>query len=172
MPDILEYIEQQKVDNAILNHSFLRDQNDKVNLNHYGTGHEYVEKLKFQGRSFEILRDAGKVPNSFEAFRKMDYDDIMIMLIKRLVVKDYPEYRSVKDDPAYATELRYQNFNDNKIGYGACSPLSASPTDAFEYELPNMDDNTVCFAENYEDISLGRWIVNGIKKAVQFIQSL
>jgi len=177
MPDIEDYIEQKKVDNDILNYPFLRDDNGKVNLNHYGTGWEFRQKLGFLTNSFKALRDTDKVQNDFEAFRKKDYDEIMTSLIKNGIVYDYPKYRSVQDDYVRVTEVRLRHlYNENKIGYGleygACSPLASSPTDTFEYDFPQREDNTLSFKENYQDISLGRWLVNGVKKAVKFIQSL
>ncbi|WP_298511055.1 hypothetical protein [uncultured Kordia sp.] len=156
-------LERLREAHEALNHSFLRDEHGKVNLNEYGDGTDFLEKLHFQKHSFWALREAGIVPNNFAAFRTLDYDLIMGTLIENQVVVDYPEYRSLEDE-----NVRQAHYEQKAQEYGVSVELLTMDI----RNVPNQDDCINPFQQNSQDVSFGQRIANGVKQAVNFVQSL
>ncbi len=148
-----------------LNRSFLRDENGKVNLNEYKGGEDFLEKIHFLKHSFWSLRDAGKIPSNsdFATFRTLDYDFIMGKLIENQIVVDYPEYRSLEDE-----NVRQAHYEQKAQEFGVSVELLTMDI----RDVPNQDDSLNAFRENAQEVSLGQRLVNGVKKAVDFVKSL
>jgi len=138
----------------ILDYPFIREEDGSVNLDISDTNNpEKKAKMKFLNWSFLMLSDAKLVDNDIREFEKMDYDDIL-SLIKTVDVEN-PEAR-------LETKLIY--FSDNKQ-----FDKSFSKANSF---LKKKSINTMeLLRENKSDISFGRWVLNGIHKAINFIQS-
>lgn len=159
--DIEDLIEQRKAETAVLRHSFLRDEKGKVNLNNQEDGIDSKEKSEFLEVSYSYLKESGLVPNDYEQFKTLDYDHIMDCLVDRLVVYNYPEYRSVK------SESLYNGWAENNIEL-----KKLNPTDYGLRADANIYDRDFSFSENYQDITFGQFVSDGIKSAVKFIKSL
>lgn len=145
----------QYPDDKILNYPFIKEEDGSVNLDISDTDNqEKKAKRKFLDWSFLMLSNEEIIEHDVEKFQKMDYDDIVSLV--KTVDRENPEAR-------LETKLIY--FSDNKY-----FDKSFSKANNF---LRKQNISTIeLLRENKSDISLGSWILNGIHKAVNFIQSL
>ncbi|MEP0388295.1 hypothetical protein [Dokdonia sp.] len=123
----------------------------------YDSGKHYQSRVKDK----EV-----KMPLEWFLLEEMEREIIANGRLQSKYLKTYFEekYYHPVTKPTYGSQI-----DENKNGMGISS---LNPEDYGLKKGSDLTDPNFCFAENYQDISLGRWVTNGIKKAVKFIQTL